>query len=340
MRLFGNLPEEDLFELARTSKEILQELESVNFIVVGASGFFGNWISTFLAYLNFNGLFKGTITLVLRNPAKVEHLGKISNFHKTYVLDSNFLETGDFSHLNSNRIVVLFAATSTSMSGQEISNSTLPSLNLAQELTNKLVGRKPTFVHLSSGGLHHPNARLEPSIPADYKIQLSSKDAYINEKISLERWSVEEQERGAMVSRNPRLFTFYGPGLQLDRHFVISEFMTQGISGLPILIKGNPNNLRSYLYPTDAVLQILQQCLVQSPKITQIGSSIPRTIYEVANCVAEEFKVPFQIVSNNLKVIDNYVPADIPHTPETDFRHGITKWRIWLEQDRKLGLTI
>jgi|688.fasta_scaffold97493_3 nucleoside-diphosphate-sugar epimerase len=335
MKLFGNLPEEDLLHLAITSKETLQELESVNFIVVGASGFFGNWISTFLAYLSFNGIFKGTITLILRNPGKIQDLRKISNSHKLHILDSNSLEAVNFSHLNSNRTVILFAATSTSMSGKEISIETESSLNLAKKITFQLAENKPTFVHLSSGGLYHPKARLEVSIPADYDLQLKSKDSYIQEKASLERWSIEQHEKGVIVSRNPRLFTFYGPGLQLDRHFVISEFMARGIAGLPILITGNPNNLRSYLYPSDSLLQIFRQCLVQEPEFTQIGSSVPRTIFDVAKYVAEEFKVPLRIVSNNVKVFDNYIPADVPLTPERDIRDGIKKWRIWLEQDRR-----
>ena len=335
MRLFGNLPEEDLSELASNSKEILGEIDSLNFIIVGASGFFGNWISTFLAYLSFNGIFNGTITLILRNPGKIQELREIPNSYKLHILDSNSLEAVNFSHLNSNRTVIIFAATSTSMSGKEISIETESSLNLAKKITFQLAEKKPTFVHLSSGGIYHPKAKLEVSIPADYDLQLKSKDSYIQEKASLERWSIEQHEKGAIVSRNPRLFTFYGPGLQLDRHFVISEFMARGIAGLPILIKGNPNNLRSYLYPSDSLLQILRQCLVEEPGFTQIGSSVPRTIFEVAKYVADEFKVPLRIASDNVKVIDNYIPADVPHTPERDFRDGIKKWRIWLEQGRR-----
>ena len=329
------MPEEDLIESASNSKEILGEINSLNFIIVGASGFFGNWISTFLAYLSFNGMFNGTITLILRNPRKIQELRMISNSHKLHILDSNSLEAVNFSHLNSNRTVILFAATSTSMSGKEISIESESSLNLAKKITFQLAEKKPTFVHLSSGGLYQPKARLEASIRADYDVQIKSKDSYIQEKVSLERWSIEQHDKGAIVSRNPRLFTFYGPGLQLDRHFVISEFMARGIAGLPILIKGNPNNLRSYQYPTDSILQILKQCLVKEPEFNQIGSSVPRTIFEVAKCVAEEFKVPLRIASNNVKVIDNYIPADVPLAPERDFRDGIKKWRIWLEQGRR-----
>jgi dTDP-glucose 4,6-dehydratase len=191
-----------------------------------------------------------------------------------------------------------------------------------------------TFVHLSSGGVYLPEARQLDMIPADFEVQTTSNDPYTFEKLELERWTASENEKRHFVGRNPRLFTFYGPGLQMDRHFAIAEFMRCGLTGNPIVIKGNPYNLRSYLYPTDAINQILKQTLVMEPQYSQIGSFDPRTILSIAQTVAEEFGVDVEILESTSARRDNYIPQDVPISVQTEFKSGITQWAKWL----KLGV--
>jgi dTDP-glucose 4,6-dehydratase len=186
-------------------------------------------------------------------------------------------------------------------------------------------------VHLSSGGVYLPEARQLDAIPGGFEVQTKSNDPYTFEKLALERWTISENEKKQCVGRNPRLFTFYGPGLQLDRHFAIADFMRCGLEGKPITVKGNPGNLRSYLYPTDAVKQILKQSLMATPHFSQIGSTKATTILNVAQLVANEFGVGVEILDSQTSRKDNYVPQDVPTMLETDFSYGISQWAKWLK---------
>jgi nucleoside-diphosphate-sugar epimerase len=107
--------------------------------------------------------------------------------------------------------------------------------------------------------------------------------------------------------------------------------MRRALENKTILIKGNPSNLRSYLYPTDAIMQIFEQCLVSEPIYSQIGSSNSASILNVAQVIAQEFGVELEIaVSKELK-LDNYVPQDVPERLEKNFVSGISQWGKWLK---------
>jgi dTDP-glucose 4,6-dehydratase len=331
MRLFGVLPEDDLETLAASFSENFRELKDVNFIVVGATGFLGKWISTFLVFLQSNSMFSGTLTMVVRDPTKLNELIHPAGEEKSRIVVSDAILKESFSHLNDSRTIIIFAATNTSSSGLEIKSGHNKGTLLAEQIIAALPDVPITFVHLSSGGVYLPESRRLEKIPANYQLQTSTKDEYLSEKLALEHWVPPQHRKESVVLRNPRLFAFYGPGLQLDRHFAIAEFMRRGLETKTILIKGNTANLRSYLYPTDAINQIFEQCLVTEPIYSQVGSSNPRSILSVAQVIAQEFDVDVQIPVSKGLDRDNYVPQDVPERVEKNFISGISLWSKWLK---------
>ena len=331
MRIFGVLPAEDLEHLATSFEANFKNLKEVNFIVLGASGFLGKWIATFIKFLDCSSIFSGTLTLVVRDPNKLKELMDVTNVGKCKIVVSDTISKSSFSHLQESHTVIIFAATSTSSSGDNVGNSQSNGILLAERIIAALPCVPVTFVHLSSGGVYLPESRKLKAIPGNYPLQVTSKDLYISEKLALEYWTPPQLCKEYVVSRNPRLFSFYGPGLQLDRHFAIAEFMRKGLEGKTILIKGNPNNLRSYLYPTDAIRQILEQCLTSEPKYSQIGSSRPISILEVAQIVAQEFDVEVEIEVSKEGFVNNYVPQDVAEAEEKNFVSGISLWAEWLK---------
>lgn len=332
MELFGKHPKDDLIELAEASFQIVKNIETVNVVVVGASGFLGGWLTSYFAFLNRVGQFKGTLTLIVRNANSLHEFRTVLSTSNTTVLTSSILENHSFSELNSDRTIILFAATSTATSGLKISEATGESIQLAKKLVQKIARNDLTFVHLSSGGLYQSDARSRETIPSDFETMKSSDDSYVQEKLNLENWSKQIHVGSHFEARNPRLFSFYGPGLQMDRHYAIAEFMKCALGGVPILIRGNPQNLRSYLYPTDAISQILQQCLADKPKYGQIGSANPMSILEVAQIISSEFNVPYEVIEDHRVEIDHYVPLDVPRFDKRDFRMGLRVWAKWLEK--------
>ena len=153
----------------------------------------------------------------------------------------------------------------------------------------------------------------------------------LNKEI-LEKWSKQAEDSGLLTARNPRLFSFYGPGLDLDRHYAIGEFMRLGKSGNPIVIKGRPDNLRSYLYPTDAIFQLLLQCSVEVPQFSQIGSAHAVSILETALIIGEFYNVKVEVDLVHSIEIDNYVPSDVYLGQERNLIAGIMQWERWLSR--------
>ncbi len=332
MELFGKYPKEDLNELAVASLQIVKSIETVNVVIVGAAGFLGGWLTSYFSYMSSRGLFGGTLTLVVRSENSLAEFQTILSTSNSTILTSSSLESHSFSQLNSDRTIILFAATSTSTSGLKISETTRQSMQLAEKLVQKIARKDLTFIHLSSGGLYETDARSKKTIPREFKTKKSSTDSYVQEKLNLENWSKLMHLEGYFEVRNPRLFSFYGPGLQMDRHYAIAEFMKCALGGLPIIIRGNPENLRSYLYPTDAISQILQQCLPEEPKHSQIGSANPISILEVAKIISSEFNVEYTVSQDHLVEIDHYVPLDVPFDSKKNFLMGLNDWAEWLNK--------
>ena len=332
MELFGGLPQNDLFDLSGKSNSLSDEILQSNFVIVGASGFLGRWLSASLTYMSRENTLKGSVTLISRETRSLNELIPLSSIKQSKVVSTKDVTKRNFLHLDSDRTVVIYAATSTSESGKTSNVSKNDSVELAKKVVESLPTSNNCFVHLSSGGIYDLNSRLLKKIPRDRETQNSSQDSYIHEKISLENWSKAEEMSGSLTVRNPRLFSFYGPGLQLDRHYVIGEFVRKARQGLTIEITGNPTNLRSYLYPSEAVLQILDQCGSIPARYSQIGSPNPYSILEIAETIANFFNVDYFVRNQHSNQIDNYVPEDVPTFPERPIREGIKIWESWLKE--------
>ncbi|NDA62966.1 MAG: NAD-dependent epimerase/dehydratase family protein [Chitinophagia bacterium] len=332
MQLFGNLPADDLEELCNKSLDLIKKLEYVNFVVVGASGFLGRWLSTFLAFMGSNSSFKGSITIIVRDLHSMSELNSVSELKTFRIIETSQIEAEEYSHFTDARTIIVFAATSTKLSGIPLTQPNNSATNLAQRIIDSLPKRNITFVHLSSGGIYHPMARQLQKIPSNFRIQQNSQDQYIYEKIKIEEWSEQAEESGLLTARNPRLFSFYGPGLDLDRHYAIGEFMRLGKSRNTIVIKGRPDNLRSYLYPTDAIFQLLLQCSVEVPQFSQIGSAHAVSILETALIIGEFYNVKVEVDLAHSRNIDNYVPSDVHLVQERNLIAGIMQWERWLSR--------
>jgi len=332
MELFGGLPYDDFVDLKEKAIYLSDEILQSNFVIVGASGFLGKWLSASLSYLSEESVLKGSVTLVSRNLRNLGELKSVINLKRIRIISTQEISKEIFFHLNSHRTIVIFAATSTSESGKPINSLKSNSIELAMKIVESLPTSNNHFVHLSSGGIYDPKARLLTKIPRDYPTQTFSQDQYVNEKILLEKWTEASVIPGKLTVRNPRLFSFYGPGLQLDRHFVIGEFLSRARQGLTLEIKGNPANLRSYLYPTEAVLQILHQCGPIPSQYSQIGSSNPYSIVEIARIIADIFKVDILVNNNEENLVNNYVPEDVPVVDERPIQEGLKLWENWLKR--------
>ena len=326
------MPQNDLEVLSNLSSEFTKQFEDVNIVIVGASGFLGRWLSSYFVFLAQGGSFKGSITMIVRNLSSMSELISMNNPQTVKIIETGQIDTERYSYFKSGRTIVFFAATSTKSRESLFAEQYVSGVGLAEKVINSLPDGDLTFIHLSSGGIYDPTARQLLEVPSNYLIQQDSEDVYILEKILLEKWSKQAEDSGLLTARNPRLFSFYGPGLDVDRHYAIGEFMRLGKSGNPIVIKGRPDNLRSYLYPTDAIFQLLLQCSVEVPQFSQIGSAHAVSILETALIIGEFYNVNVEVDLVHSIEIDNYVPSDVYLGQERNLIAGIMQWERWLSR--------
>ena len=138
------------------------------------------------------------------------------------------------------------------------------------------------------------------------------------------------------MNTNARLFAFFGPHLALDDHFAIGNFIRDGFRNKEILVKGNPETRRSYLYITNLIQVLIR--LIDKPDIKQlnVGSDNSISIKELAETfenIFPESRVKYLFESPD---VTNYVPEIVTleqrilHADFISLEDGIHRWAEWL----------
>lgn len=88
-------------------------------------------------------------------------------------------------------------------------------------------------------------------------------------------------------TRIARIFNTYGPGMQPDDGRVISNFITQALTGNELLIYGSGCQTRSFCYVNDTVegLYLLSQKKGLDGIVVNLGNPNEKTILEIANLI-------------------------------------------------------
>ena len=86
-----------------------------------------------------------------------------------------------------------------------------------------------------------------------------------------------------------RIFNTYGPGMAADDGRVVSNFITQALSGLPITIYGDGSQTRSFMY-IDDLIEALVRMTETAKDVTgpvNLGNPDERSVNELADMVIE-----------------------------------------------------
>ena len=264
-------PNSDIQEILE-NEELLRGFENSRILITGATGFVGTWLASSLFEANQEFNLNIKLSLLCRDTSKIsiDDPSKSLNVIAHDLFNPLRLHEQDFDF-------VFHTATPS----QPATGGTDPALvyNIATVGTDnllKFVGNQqnpPNFLHTSSGAVD----RINSEIP-ETEIQ----NAYRLGKSEAEKLVSEATIRGEIKGANPRLYAFAGPGIATDAHFVSGFFMRSSLAGIPISIQGNPDTIRSYMYPTDLVAWLLR--IIQSPTtdVIRVGSQEKVTILELA----------------------------------------------------------
>src|SRR5205823_5727070 len=126
-----------------------------------------------------------------------------------------------------------------------------------------------------------------------------------------------------------RIFNTYGPFMQKDDGRVVTDFINQAISNLPLTIFGDGTQTRSFCYIDYMVEGIIKAMFTNDTKgeVINLGNPDERTISELAKMIRE-------MVGTQSEIIFEPLPEDDPHMRRPD----IAKAKRLLQWEPKVSL--
>ena len=320
-----------------TSGFTFNEFDDSRITILGGTGFVGQWLVQALNHFSLNFGFSPQITVITRNARNahelfIEKLGikiKISEFD--FAIGTTALEKSDF--------FINGATPSVAKTGIHNSEAVFASsVNASKSIIRsaKKHQNMPRVVNLSSGIVYGSQALSETNQPErPISIESTSQSGYLNAKIVSELVFSEASDVGLVNSISPRLFAFAGPGVALDEHFPVGNFLRDGLQGKEIIIKGNPATVRSYMYPTDLVTWVLNALMNPKNNDFNIGSEFPIRIYDLAHQISELTSRKGVRILGEDQIASNYVPSTSDFrkqfgvTEQVILSDGLERWIRW-----------
>jgi nucleoside-diphosphate-sugar epimerase len=170
---------------------------------------------------------------------------------------------------------------------------------------------------MSSGAVYGSQPAELGHIPDDAAIACKThlaSSAYGEGKRVMEMLGSLYQHQAGIESIVARCFAFVGPGLPLDGHFAIGNFIHDALYADAIRVNGDGSAIRSYLYGADLAVWLLHLLSNGQPGASyNVGSDLEISIRELATLVRNTLapEKPIQILnksSSQDQARNRYVP--------------------------------
>jgi dTDP-glucose 4,6-dehydratase len=224
---------------------------------------------------------------------------------------------------------------------KNVQDSTLNAINQTIRVL-KPKDDPPIFIHASSGAVYGINQRFQDLILEGPTIKHSTNNSiYSNVKISAESLIQNYTQENLIYGMNPRLFTFAGPYLALNEHFAIGNFVQNLLNRESVVMNGNSETLRSYMYPADLVIWLLKLAIKPTQKFLNFGSDKKIKILTLAEMVANLGNLKVENSFNENRNFTNYVPSTEITRNHLDIdtiiplENSLEKWIKWLKSISK-----
>ncbi len=232
----------------------IRQLAGQHVLLTGCTGFFGKWLLAMLAALNRQGA-GIQLTAVSRNP------GRFLRQYPEYVRDGwiRWVEA-DVRALDEQLLAircdaVIHAATDTTANGQadalRLYDTILGGARNVLDLAVHAGARRVLFTGSGAqyGAIAGERPVLESSSGACDSLRAGS--AYAEAKRAQETLAAIYAERYGVEVVMTRCFAFSGPGLALDEHFAIGNFVRDALWRDELVLQSSGSAVRSYLHGAD-----------------------------------------------------------------------------------------
>jgi nucleoside-diphosphate-sugar epimerase len=337
----------DLDNILARTEPLWQELRGERILVTGATGFFGCWLLESFAWANERLKLNACVVGLSRHPEvliqKAPHLvqNPAIRLHAADVRSDDF-PLGKFSH-------VIHAATEASAKLNR--DTPLEMFETIVEGTRRalrfsVANCAARFLLVSSGavyGTQPPQVTHVSEVFAGGPDPLDPANAYAEGKRAAELLcSLAASPR--MATTVARCFAFVGPGMRLDAHFALGNFINDRLHGRPIRVQGDGTAVRSYLYTSDLMVWLWTILFKgQSRRAYNVGSEEAVDIASLAREVSAALppEVAVNIVSSATPgaAVHRYVPSterareELGLTAEVPLREAICRTHRWFTEN-------
>jgi dTDP-glucose 4,6-dehydratase len=337
----------DLDNILSRTEPLWRELRGQRILITGATGFFGCWLLESFAWANDRLNLKASAVGLSRHPAvltqKALHLARnpAISLHAADVRTGDF-PRGGFSH-------VIHAATEASArlnrdAPMEMFETIVDGTR--RTLQFSVARSAARFLLVSSGAVYGTQPPQLTHMSESFTggpDSLDPANAYAEGKRTAELLCslAASPNFAATVAR---CFAFVGPGMALDAHFAIGNFIGDRLRDRAICVQGDGTAVRSYLYASDLMVWLWTILFKgQSRRAYNVGSEeaidIASLAWEVAAALPPEVAVNIASTATPGVNVHRYVPStarareELGLTVEVPLREAICRTYRWFSEN-------
>ncbi|MDQ2872261.1 MAG: NAD-dependent epimerase/dehydratase family protein, partial [Candidatus Eremiobacteraeota bacterium] len=243
-----------LDECLQRSHDALARLRGASLFLTGGTGFIGRWLLAMLARANALHSLDLELTVLTRDVARFSNeRPQLAAIRCLRFLegDVRFFEfpKGRFTH-------VIHAAADTSVAADNRPLELVDTIvgGTRRVLDFALMAEVRRVLMLSSGAVYGAVPADMPAVDEHYRGACATTDrrsTYGQAKRLAEQLMTIYAAENGLGTVIARAFAFVGPGLPLDAHFAIGNFIRDAVRGRTIVVRGDGTPMRSYLYSGD-----------------------------------------------------------------------------------------
>jgi UDP-glucuronate decarboxylase len=310
-----------------------QRLAKSKIFITGGTGLFGHWLLDGLSDANRRMNLEIEATVLTRNPEKA--IAKMPSLDRRIKFIEGRVENFD---LPSENFDFIFHMATTS--AEETFSGVVQSqkLTMLYEGTQRVIelaqkSRVKRVLFTSSGavygnqicdGIQESSLTCVDSLKAESSLALGKAVAEF-----LIKRAFEETKLEVVIAR---CFSFVGPGMPLNLHYAIGNFVKNVLDETPLIIKGDGKAIRSYMHMGDLIWWLLKLILDgDSGEAYNVGSAESVSILELAERVKRITKSNQKIIVQGITNYSIGVPDRSIYVPSID--KMFAKFNLLIQKD-------
>ncbi len=300
-QISSKIIQEDIANLAKSLDKHLSDFEGKTFLITGAGGFLGRYMTLLLKHLNDHRLKRKASAILLDN--------FIIGYDQQLIVESNHLVfkkydvTHPFNPEQPIDYIIHNAGIASPVYYTKYPIETMDVGTLGTRNMLELARRKNvrSFLFASSSEVYgDPDSKHVPT-PETYNGNVSitgpracyDESKRFGETLCLAFWKVFN-----VPVKVVRPFNVYGPGIRPDDYRVLPNFIEHALRKEPLPIHGDGRNTRSFCYINDAVEGFFKVLFSEANgESFNVGNPEPEiSVKDLAKLVAESMPYPVEVV--------------------------------------------